>query len=195
MKSIIITIIVIAAALAVYFLWPTKPPAELPSATVGNLDNTTPTTPSQAANEKPLDITFSFTGYGPGKEHKGTFSTISGTYSGNEEAGVTAKIVIDSKTVSTGIAALDKHLCSEDFFNCPTYPTIVFNLSKIAKQGNVLAAEGTLTFNGVEQPISFPVTRTGNVISADFKLDTTPFKFKYTAINKEVRIEFTAKEL
>jgi polyisoprenoid-binding protein YceI len=145
------------------------------------------------------DFTFTFTGYGPGgKTETGTFkkmtvSDIATDAKGNPTSG---KLTIDTSTVSTGKAGLDKHLCTDDFFNCTKYPSIVFTYKSIVfKSATKATVTGALEYNGAKKDVSFDVNVDAGKLSAsaDFLLDTTPFKFKYTGVNKDVRIQFGFK--
>jgi polyisoprenoid-binding protein YceI len=145
------------------------------------------------------DFTFTFTGYGPGgKTETGTFkkmtvSDITTDAKGNPTSG---KLTIDTSSVSTGKAGLDKHLCTDDFFNCAKYPNIVFTYKSIAiKSVTKATVTGSLEYNGAKKDVSFDVAMDAGKLSAsaDFLLDTTPFKFKYTGVNKDVRIQFGFK--
>ena len=40
-------------------------------------------------------------------------------------------MTIDVASISTGVAKLDEHLKSEDFFNVAKYPTITFKSKKL----------------------------------------------------------------
>ena len=53
---------------------------------------------------------------------------------------------------------------------------------------------GTLTFHGVTETVSFPVTLMEEGFSADFLLDTTPFNLKHVGVNKEVRLQITMQK-
>lgn len=130
---------------------------------------------------------FAFTGYGPGKEHKGTFDDWSGNLWVNDGEVVGADGVVQVSSVNTGIDRLDAHLASEDFFNAEMYPEITF--AGTIEDG---VMTGPFSFNGVTHVVSYPVNVSESSIAGDFLLDTTPFNFKYTAINKDVRIEFDA---
>lgn len=145
------------------------------------------------------DFTFTFTGYGPGgKTEVGTFKkmAISDIVTDAKGVPVSGKLTIDTASVSTGKAGLDKHLCAEDFFNCTKYPNIVFTYKSIAfKSLSKATVTGTLEYNGAKKDVSFDVSMDADKLSAsaDFLLDTTPFKFKYTGVNKDVRIQFGFK--
>ena len=121
---------------------------------------------------------FEFEGYTVGKSHVGTFDSWEGEVfmSDGEIVGVQGTIQADS--VNTGIGGLDRHLKNDDFFDT----------TNINKENNEMT--GNLLFRGVTKEITFPITTTEKSVSAEFFLDTTPFNFKYTGINKEVRIKF-----
>lgn len=137
---------------------------------------------------------FQFTGYGPGKEHVGTFDEFAITdvviEDGSLQSGV---ITFNTKSIQTDAGdSLNSHLCSEDFFECDTYPNIVFELTGVSAGAidTELMATGNISFHGVTKQVSFKINKNGNSISADFTIDTKPFNFKYLAIDKDVRIEF-----
>lgn len=136
---------------------------------------------------------FTFEGYAPGKSHVGTFESYTISDVAVVDGKVTGgKITFDASTVKTDTAAVDKHLCSDDFFNCEMYPEIVFTLGDVTPiDESSSTVSGTLDFNGVKKDVSFTVNKSGDTYSADFALDTTPFAFKYIGVDKEVRIKFT----
>lgn len=143
------------------------------------------------------NLKFTFTGYGPGgKQHEGTFKTITTTdvKTGANGLPISGKVVLKADTVTTGIGGLDKDLCSDNFFNCSKYPEITFEYKSIredAASGSFIVT-GALSFNGNTKDVSFPVKQTSLLsFSSDFLLDTTPFKFKYVGVNKDVRIQFS----
>ena len=62
---------------------------------------------------------------------------------------------IDVSTISTGFAARDKLLKSEDYFNADKFPTITFRSVRLRFKGEDLAgADGELTMMGVTRPVS-----------------------------------------
>ncbi len=153
-----------------------------------------------AAKYKVQDVSFTFTGYGPGgKTETGTFKKITVSDIKNSPVAnppISAVVTIDTSTVSTGKAGLDKHLCSDDFFNCAKYPNIVFTLKSVAlTSASKASVTGTLEYNGAKKDVTFDmnVNPSNMSASADFLLDTTAFKFKYTGVNKDVRIQFGFK--
>lgn len=65
-----------------------------------------------------------------------------------------ADIVIDVASVSSGVAKLDEHLRSEDFFNAAKNPNITFKATECTFDGaKVKSAKGDLTMNGITKPV------------------------------------------
>ena len=94
--------------------------------------------------------------------HFGT-STLRGRFDKKEgsvaldKAGKSGKadITIDTTSVSTGVAALDTHLKSKDFFNAAEFGTAKFSADKFAFNGDkVSELTGTLTLLGKTQPVT-----------------------------------------
>ncbi len=78
-----------------------------------------------------------------------------------------ADITIDVSSVSTGVAPLDSHLKSKDFFNAAVAPGVKFVGDKFSFNGDkVSAVVGNLTMNGK----TLPVTLT----AANFNCYTNP---------------------
>jgi len=66
-----------------------------------------------------------------------------------------ADITIDTTSVSTGVAPLDGHLKSKDFFNAAEFPTAKFVGDKFTFDGaKVTAVAGMLTMNGKTNPVT-----------------------------------------
>jgi polyisoprenoid-binding protein YceI len=161
-----------------------------------SVDQADTTVVSEAGKEYAVQgLNFSFVGYGPaGKTETGTFKNITTSNIKVDANGnlVSGKVTLAANSVSTGIEKLDQHLCSDDFFNCSTNPNIVFDFKKaeFSPNGTDVNVTGTLSLNGNTKDVTFKVTRKDSNVSADFLLDTTPFKLKYTGVNKEVRVKF-----
>lgn len=65
-----------------------------------------------------------------------------------------AEVVIDLASVSTGVAPLDGHLKSKDFFNVGDGPTAKFSGDRFTFEGNnVKSVSGTLTMLGKTHPV------------------------------------------
>jgi polyisoprenoid-binding protein YceI len=87
---------------------------------------------------------------------RGRFDKASGMITLDEAAQkCTADVVIEVASVTTGIAKLDDHLKSEDFFNAAKHPNITFKTSDCAFDGGkVKSARGELTMNGITKPVT-----------------------------------------
>lgn len=206
MRAILITLLVVIVAFGLFWALKPQAPSDLSAAKIGDAVTATTTpaaatsTPDQADRQVSLS-SFSFTGYGPGKERVGKFkeADLSNVAFSADGVPVSGTLTIKTASVDTGIDGLDKHLCGDDFFDCAANPEIVFNLTSIAPPAGTsteYTVSGTLTFNGVTQAISFPATVSGTetpTFAADFKFDTTFFNFKYVGIDKEVRIQFSGE--
>lgn len=66
-------------------------------------------------------------------------------------------VTIDVSSVDTGVAARDKDLKSDHFFDVATYPTATFVSTNVAKNGNGLTVIGNLTLHGVTKPVVLTV--------------------------------------
>jgi polyisoprenoid-binding protein YceI len=207
MKYIISIIIIAAVGFGIWKVVATKAPEGIPQVTVTETSATTATsatatsTTTTTGNVIVKSASFSFTGYGPGKEHTGTFGKVSYNL-GLDAKGLisSGSVVVDAATATTGIEKLDGHLASADFFDVAKYPLITFKLSNINWAPNGTSASvssttatGILDFHGVQKTVSFPIwydakTKT---YSADLRIKASDFKLKYTAIKDEVRIKFS----
>lgn len=194
MKYIISIIIIAALGFGVWKVVTTKAPEGIPQATVADTSATTTgaaaTRTTATSSSIVKSASFSFTGYGPGKEHTGTFSKVSYDLSLDSKGLISSgSIVIDAATATTGIAGLDKHLLGDDFFDVAKYPLIIFKLSGIASS----TASGTLDFHGVKKAISFPVSydAKAKTYSADLRIKASDFKIKYAGIKDDVRVTFS----
>lgn len=204
-------VLVLFGGVGVYYYLMTSPVANAPRAEVKDQATTAPlsaiTTSTNSIHlEKtangfivtgkmkeainPASISFGFTGYGPAIDHEGTFGGIVADVSvenGKLQGGV---VEFTMNTVDAGIAVLNAHLQSEDFFDVVKYPNARFQITDVQTRGTRGTMTGTLKFRGVEKELSLPFFRDGNSISADFLLDVTPFNFKYSGIKKDVRIKW-----
>ena len=69
---------------------------------------------------------------------------------------VTVTIPIDS--IDTGVAKLDTHLKSPDFFDATRYPTAIFKSTRVQASGeHGLKVTGDLTLHGVTKPVVLDV--------------------------------------
>jgi len=68
-------------------------------------------------------------------------------------------VVIDTRSVDTGLEKLEEHLRGEDFFNVAKFPAMTFKSSTLKFSGDVpVAAEGELTLLGVTKPVTLAIT-------------------------------------
>lgn len=194
MKYVISILIIAAVGFGIWKVTSTKAPEGIPEVTVTETQATTTGAAAASTATTSSSIvksaSFSFTGYGPGKEHTGTFSKVSYNLSLDAKGMISSgSVVIDAATATTGIEKLDGHLMSADFFDVAKYPFITFKLSGIASS----TATGVLDFHGVEKAVSFPISYDAKTktYSADLRIKASDFKLKYTAIKDEVRIKFS----
>ena len=71
------------------------------------------------------------------------------------------RLEIKAASVESGNADRDKHLRSGDFFDIEAHPTLVFESTKVDKDGDVYTLIGDLTINGVTNPVSIDWELTG----------------------------------
>jgi polyisoprenoid-binding protein YceI len=70
------------------------------------------------------------------------------------------EITVDTASIATGDAALEKHLRSEDFFNIAKFPAMTFRSRALKFGGDVpVSAEGELTLLGVTRPLTLSISR------------------------------------
>src|SRR5215510_3742541 len=91
---------------------------------------------------------------------RGRFDNVTGTIVLDRAAKTgSVDVRIEVSSVSTGVAKLDEHLKSEDFFDAAKYPTINFKASKIAFSGDApVSIPDEITILGVSKPLALNVT-------------------------------------
>ena len=73
------------------------------------------------------------------------------------KSSVTVTIPIDS--IDTGVAKLDAHLKTDEFFDVAKYPTATFKSTRVERSGERgLKVTGDLTLHGVTKPVVLDVT-------------------------------------
>ena len=172
--------------MAVLFVACTAPPEDLVQAELQEPSEREPQTEGEEVEV--VTRSFTFTGYGPGKSHAGTFTNWTADATVNNGTITSFTGTIDASSVDTGIDGLDSHLVNEDFFHVEEYPSINFEGGE--QDGKMV---GDLEFHGVTKQIAFPINKTGNGVEADFRLNMTPFGITYSGVNEEVRIQFAVK--
>lgn len=92
---------------------------------------------------------------------RGRFDRTKGRIFLDREAGTGAvEIEIDAASVSTGNAALDSVLRSEEFFDVARFPIVAFRARSISFEGGVpRRASGEITLRGVTRPMELSFER------------------------------------
>jgi polyisoprenoid-binding protein YceI len=92
-----------------------------------------------------------------------------------------AEITIDATSVDTGVAPLDTHLKSKDFFNAEQFSTAKFTADKFAFAGDkVSEVAGTLTLLGKTQPVTLKATNFNCYMSPMLKREVCGGDFETT---------------
>ena len=88
--------------------------------------------------------------------NRGRFGKVEGTVQFDRQAKTGAvNVSIDVAGLSTGTAALDKHLLSADFFNAAANPVAKFSGDKLSFNGDkVTEVAGALTMMGKSNPVT-----------------------------------------
>ena len=67
-------------------------------------------------------------------------------------------IAIETTSISTGLAELEKHLRGEDFLDAARYPQITFVSDKLSfNKDQLVAADGILTLHGISKPVHLTI--------------------------------------
>jgi len=62
--------------------------------------------------------------------------------------------VIDTASISTGLAELEEHLRGKDFLDAARYPQIPFSSAKLSfNKDQLVAVDGNLSFHGITKPV------------------------------------------
>lgn len=81
-------------------------------------------------------------------------------------------VVIDMKTVDTGLAVFNGHIQGEDFLDTAKYPTATFKSTKVVFDGDKpTAIEGDLTIKDVTKPVTLKVASYVNTVHPMLKRD------------------------
>jgi len=90
----------------------------------------------------------------------GKFMNIDGTLTLDEKNPAASKVnvTIPIATIDSGIAKLDEHLKTKDFFDVATFPTATFASDTVEITGKDTAiVHGTLTLRGMSKPVALSV--------------------------------------
>lgn len=137
----------------------------------------------------------------------GRFDEVKGTFDFDaaNPANSSIQVEIPVASLSTGVAKLDEHMKSPDFFDAAAFPTATFKSTKVTAAGDKkLTVAGDLTIHGVTKPVVLAVTINGNgphpmkkVAAAGFDATTTIKRSdfglaKYVpAVSDEIKIAIT----
>lgn len=145
---------------------------------------------STAAVEESLDVdaaasTVGFIGSKVTGKHEGKFEKIAGkiTLADGKAEGGKISFEVETASVKTDAADLDKHLKNADFFDVEKFPKSTFTSTEI-KAGGTNGATHTITgdldLHGVKKSITFPVTIT---IAPDAATGTAEFSINRKDFN------------
>ncbi len=90
----------------------------------------------------------------------GRFNTCSGLFSldgGNSQFSFS----IDAGSLDTNDLKRDEHLRGADFFNVNQFPTITFQSTAVAVEGDVYNITGNLSMHGVTRQVTIPMKKLG----------------------------------
>ena len=99
---------------------------------------------------------------------RGQFNKIAGTidFEPGNLSNASVEVVIDVKSITTGIRKRDEHLLSPDFLDADKYPEIIFRSTRIEGSGDRrFKVEGDLTIHGITRPVTLDVEYSGPVKS------------------------------
>lgn len=210
MKYILIALLAIGAGFGLAKLAVTSPDESIPQAREEDINaiqtpeqgQRVPTDMPSAEEEKsPVSaqeidntkVAVAFTGYGPGKEHDGSFAVVKSNLKliGTTVAG-SVEVVMDSITTDSG-GKLTADVKSKTFFDAASHPSATFSLTNWkAEADGKYTATGRLTMKGVTKLITFPVSFANDTYTADFRLKVSDFGVKNTLMNEEIRLTVTA---
>jgi polyisoprenoid-binding protein YceI len=185
-----------------YFGWnalQTAPDESIPQAMIS--DNTTQTpdietiegqTQEAASFFDNQNIAISYTGFGPGKEHKGTIAVQAADITRDAEGKVTGSVSVDMNSITADVPAVATHLKTKDFFNAPVFPIATLSVASVSDT----TLTGTLTLKGVTKAISFPITKTETSYNAEFRVNMKDFGIVQKFANEEfvVRVSVPLKK-
>jgi hypothetical protein len=168
--------VILMGAGGAFFLFGSNPPDNVPRAQIQEPSLSTGPQDQEVPEQEMVElVSFNFVGFGPGKNHPGSFDSM-------RLEGET--FVIDANSVHTGISALDTHLKTDDFFDAENHPNITF----LGKNLGDSSISGILTLRGISKEIIVPATITDSSIVIDFLLDISQFGISFPGVNKEVQI-------
>jgi polyisoprenoid-binding protein YceI len=103
-----------------------------------------------------------------------------------------AEFTIDMNSVSTGVAALDTHLKSKDFFNAAEAPTAKFVGDKFSFDANnkVTSVTGTLTLAGKTHPVTLAASNFNCYENPMLKREVCGGDFEATVVRSQYGVSY-----
>ncbi|MFG2971181.1 YceI family protein [Streptomyces sp. NPDC048288] len=98
---------------------------------------------------------------------RGAFHQFEGTahLDGTDPSRSTARIVIKTESIDTGVEKRDEHLRTNDFLDTPNFPDITFRTTKIETVSDEeYRVTGDLTIKNTTKPVSIDFEYTGNAV-------------------------------
>jgi polyisoprenoid-binding protein YceI len=124
---------------------------------------TTLNLPAIAADSYTIDPRHTFPGFEIShlgfSIQRGRFNRTSGkVILAPESASGSIQITIDTVSISTGLADLEKHLRSDDFLDAERYPLITFTSDKLSfNKDQLIAVDGKLSLHGITKPVHLTI--------------------------------------
>ena len=106
-------------------------------------------------DKKHTEVLFSYNHLGLSRAYA-TFDNVEGELKIDRKAPEksTVNVVIDVKSIDTGVDYFDKHIQGADFFHTAKYPKATFVSTKVQKgAGNTFKVTGNLTIKGKTKPV------------------------------------------
>jgi len=106
------------------------------------------------------------------------FNTVEGKFmfDAAKPANSSLDIKVPMSSLDTGVAKLDTHLSSPDFFDAAQFPEATFKSTKVTEAGKgKLKLLGNLTIHGVTKPVTFDVTINGIALHPMMKTPSAGF--------------------
>lgn len=123
-------------------------------------------------------------------ESQGIFKGLKGTikFDDADLAGSSMDVTIDTKTINTGNAMMNKHAVGKEWLDAATYPTIRFVSSSFTKTATGYEAKGKITMKGVTKEVALPFTFTANTFKGSITVPRKDFNITTDGIDDKVKV-------
>lgn len=191
-------IVLILVGVGIWYTIQTKPNAEIQEAVVTDqsavVSDVKNTNSDVNTNNKVASYTIdnagvkvNFKGFGPGKEHNGTFSKISSNLV-QDGSSIKGDVSIDLSSMSSDNEKLTAHLKSKDFFDVEKHPIAKFTAMSLV-DGKLT---GALSVHGVTKNVSVNVPAVSNgAYTTTFNLNMKEFGIDQKFANETVELTIT----